>query len=393
MRRLAQRTASLALVALALCACSTLGTPAAPAGPLPHGGTGQFRALTAPETMLPANPLGLTLSAGGLAVDDAMPIEGHLFYAAAVRLPAMDAGMPDAGPIDDAGTMDDAGPDDAGVSSDASLPNDADVDAGPTPIDSVDWTRFAARQILHSPPGTSWGFAAGTMVFSASEVWEGGYVTDPWVVRRDDGRYLMYYAAAGGIGVASAASIEGPWTREGSGPILPTTSEGTPRRPSAVSALGLEGAPAAMLLYYELGGTLRVATSSDGIAVTDAGAITTAPIEQRDDRDGFETEVGAPGAISILTPAGRHVVRIYYESRRDNGTVLVGMLGSGDGMHFDQLPLPVFAERDRQRPAPRYVDERTTMLYTWVPSTTTGAVIASVTPAGVRVNGMAPTLF
>lgn len=379
-------------------ACSTLGTPASAPGPLPHGGTGQFRALTSAETMLGASPAGITLSASGRAVDDAMAIEGSLFYASAAIRPAMDAGVDagmDAG-ADDAGAGD-AGAGDAGVdaatSSDASVVVDADVDAGPTPPPSVDWSRFEGRDISRSMPGMAWGFAGGSVVLSASETWEGGYVTDPWVVRRADGRYLLYYAAAGGIGVASAASLDGPWTREGTGPILPTTSEGTPRRPSAVASEGLEGAPAAMLVYYELAGTIRIATSADGIALTDAGTITTVPIEARDDRDGTEIEVGAPGAISVPTPAGRHVVRIYYESRRDNGVVLVGMLGSGDGIHFDVAPQPVFQERDRQRPAPRYVDARTTVLYTWVPSTSLGAEIASISPAGVRLNDVPPTSF
>jgi hypothetical protein len=71
------------------------------------------------------------------------------------------------------------------------------------------------------------------------------------------------------------------------------------------------------------------------------------------------------------------------------------MLGSGDGLHFDQALLPVFAERDRQRPAPRYVDARTTVLYSFVVQGTsmTGAEIASISPAGVRLNNVTPTPF
>ncbi len=391
------RHATPAALLLVLGACSTLGTPASPPGPLPHGGTGQFRALTVAETMLGPAPAGLTLMTGGRAIDDAMPIEGQLFYAAASfrAVMPMDAGAVDAATAPDTGVVTDAGTD-ASVSSDASARNDADVDAGRVAPASIDWSLLDARQIFRSTPGAAWGFAAGTMMLAASETWEGGYVTDPWVVRRPDGRYLLYYAAAGGIGVASAVSLEGPWTREGTSAILPTTGAGTPRRPSAVATSGLEDAPAgaAVVLYYELAGTIRVASSSDGITLHDDHAIAVMPIAARDDRDGVETEVGAPGAISVLTPAGRHVVRVYYESRRSNGAVLIGMLGSGDGVsHFDQSIIPVFAERDRQRPAARVVDGRTTMLYTWVPSATTGAEIASITPAAVHVNHVAPTTF
>ena len=383
------RSLGAVFVALALCACSTLGTPASPSGPLPHGGTGQFRALSTAETMLGSMPAGITLMTGGRAVDDAMPFEGDLFYAAATFLPPSDAGV-DAAIVPDAG-VDAALVPDAHVSSDAAV--DANVDAGPIAPAEIDWSLFQGRQIFRSTMGNAWGFAAGTMVLSATEAWEGGYVTDPWVVQRADGRLLLYYAAAGGIGVASASSIDGPWTREGSGPILATSADGTPRRPSVIVTTGLEGAPAAMIIYYELGGRLHIATSTDGIALTDAGTLTTTPVDARDDRDGVERFVGSPGAISVLTPAGRHVVRIYYESIRSNGTVLIAMLGSGDGIHFDEAVVPVFAERDRRRPAARYVDERTTVLYTWVASSLTGAEIASITPAGVRLNNVAPTPF
>jgi len=148
-----------------------------------------------------------------------------------------------------------------------------------------------------------------------------------------------------------------------------------------------------MVVYYELAGRIHLAGSDDGVTLHDLGAIPTTALAARDDRDGNETSVGSPGAITVPTPAGRHVVRLYYESRRDNGTVLVGMLGSADGVTFDQLSVPVFAERDRQAPAPRFVDERTTLLYTWIPNANIGAEIVSITPAAVQVTGLTPPRF
>ena len=370
----------LVTIAALVSACSTLGTPASAPGPLPHGGTGQFRALTTNETTLPASPAGLTVSTGGLAIEDAMSIEGNLFYAAA-RFHIV--------PPSDAGAMDAGMPMDASV--DAATPVDTNVDAGPIAAPSVDWSHYDARQIYRSTSGASWGFAEGATALSASAAWEGGYVTDPWVLRRADGRYLLYYSADGGIGVASAATLDGPWMREGSAPIVATSAAGRPRRPSAISTAGLEGATAAIVVYYELGGALHLASSGDGVGLHDLGTIPTMPIAARDDRDGVETSVGAPGAIVVPTPAGRRVVRFYYESRRSNGTVLIAMLGSANGIAFDQFPLPVFAERDRQAPAPRYVDPRTTLLYTWIPNAGSGAVIASVSPAAVGLAHVAPT--
>ncbi|MFO0685555.1 MAG: hypothetical protein U0234_26075 [Sandaracinus sp.] len=364
---------------LALGACSTLGTPASPPGPLPHGGTGQFRDLSSQETGLAPMAAGITLVAGsGFAVDDVMPFRGDLFY----------AGAPSA-PRGDAGTMDDAGaPSDAGVPRDAAL--DANVDAGPEPIDAVDWSRYQGRRILRSPRSEEWGFQRGTEVFTASEPWEGGYVTDPWVVAHPDGRLLMFYAAAGGIGVASATSVEGPWTRVGTSPVLGAMGGAVPRRPSVVVTRDMPEVGAAFLMYYELEGTLRLARSDDGTSFTDAGALDVPPIAQRDDRDGNEISIGGPGAIVVVTPAGRSVLRVYYESRRDNGTVLIGMLGTSDGPTLEQYPLPMFSGRDRQRPAPRYVDQRVTLLYTWAPRGQTGQAMVSITPAGTRLNDVAP---
>ena len=136
---------------------------------------------------------------------------------------------------------------------------------------------------------------------------------------------------------------------------------------------------------------MHLASSADGIVLHDLGTIATMPIASRDDRDGVETSVGAPGVMVVPTPAGRRVVRFYYESRRSNGTVLIAMLGGANGIAFDQFPLPVFAERDRQAPAPRFIDMRTTLLYAWVPNAGSGAVIASVSPAGVGLARVAPT--
>ena len=107
------RQATLAALLFVLGACSTLGTPASPPGPLPHGGTGQFRALTVAETMLGPTPAGLTLMTGGRAIDDAMPIEGQLFYAAASfrAVMPMDAGAVDAAIAPDTGVVMDGGTD------------------------------------------------------------------------------------------------------------------------------------------------------------------------------------------------------------------------------------------------------------------------------------------
>ncbi len=389
-------TATIALGAGLSLGCSLLGTPGSTPGPVPHAGTGQFRSLTSDETNVAGVPSGAAIVTSGAGIDNGMVAAGHFFYAAAVALP-VDAGMRDAG-VDagDAGDALDAGdPLDAGVDAampDAARPDASTVDSGvPPPREAVSWDLFEPRRILTSPPRAEWGFTAGTVVLEAEAAWEGGYVTDPWVVERADGSFLLFYAAAGGIGVASAASIDGPYTRE-PGPLLAAMGGEVPRRPSAVRAADLTDPPATeLLVYYELAGEIHVA-GFDGASFTELATLAPTPLAQRDDRDGDEISVGAPGAALIPTPGGRTVVRVYYESRRSNGTSLVALMASGDGLAFDVFERPVFAERNRQAPSPRYVDERTTVLYAWVPFRQSGAIINAITPASVSLVGVTPPL-
>jgi hypothetical protein len=192
-----------------------------------------------------------------------------------------------------------------------------------------------------------------------------------------------------GIGVARASAIEGPYVRDAA-PLLGAVGGDVPRRPAAVLTAQLTDAPAhELLVYYELAGQIHVA-GFDGTTLTEIATLSPTPLPQRDDRDGDENAVGAPGAAIIATPAGRHVVRIYYESRRTNGTTLIALMSSADGLTFDVFDRPVFAERNRQSPVPRFVDGRTTILYAWIPFRATGAVINAVTPAAVSLVGVPP---
>lgn len=376
--------------------CSLLGTPASPPGPSPHAGTGQFRNMTTDETGIGAVPQGATIILSSTGVDNGMAAEGHFFYAAGRAIP-VDAGMPDSGMPDadvdadvDAGDPLDAGePVDAGV--DAAMSPDASMpDAGlPPERDAVDWARFEPRRIFHSPPGEAWGFTPGTVVLEAEEAWEGGYVTDPWVVERADGSFLLFYAAAGGIGVARASQIGGPYTRD-SAPLIAAVGSDVPRRATVVRTADLEGAPAVeLLVYYELAGQIHVGTF-DGSAFDELATLEPPALPQRDDRDGDEIAVGAPGAGVVVTPSGRSVVRVYYESRRSNGTTLIALMATADGQTFDFFDRPVFAERNRQAPSPRQVDGRTTILYAWIPNRQNGAIINALTPTSSSLVDVPP---
>lgn len=372
--------------------CSLLGTEAGVPEGLPHAGVGPYRDLTPAETNL--SRAGVPVLLRGTAAERPMMGGLHLFYAgASTRIEEPDAGMPDGGMDLDAGMDVDAGePLDAGV-----------PDAGPPvmPSDDVDWAAFEqGRRIFRSAPRPNdWGFDTGTAVLTpeGGPAWEGGYVTEPWALETESGA-LLYYAAAGGIGVAQASSIDGSFSRVGTAPILGVSGGETPRCPAVVRTEGLGFAPevdggvpppslfeeAAFYMVYELGGTIHYATSSDGLAFTDRGTVEVPALEARDVRDGNPVDVGCPG-VGIAEPStGRRFLRIYYEARRDNGAVLLGLFATSDGVTFDFHPTPVVTERDRRMPAPHIIDPRLSLLFHWRP-----AVSAGVSVGELRV-GMAP---
>jgi hypothetical protein len=287
----------------------------------------------------------------------------HLFYGGAKALPVS---------ASDGGALTDAG-----VSS--------DTDAGITRPLEVDWSLFEARRIYRSRPRAEGiGFDGGDEVLIARESWEGSFVRDPWALELEDGRVLLYYAAEGGIGVARAEMISGAFERVGAEPIV----GGAVRRPSVIDARDTEG-PHAFLMYFERDESIFVAGSNDGTRFEELGEVVLPPLAARDERDSTEITIGAPGVVAAETGAGRRIVRLYYESRRANGQVLVAMAGSFDGVAFEQFNLPVVPSSQLRWPAPRQLDTRTTLLYLQASrgarGVERGALVVGIAPGGVRL--------
>lgn len=334
--------AAVPLLAL-LAACSTIGDPGGQPEGLPHGGTGAFR-------LLDGNEVGIVGSLPGRAmvlrdaIESACPGDGYLFYATARLL--------DEPPM---------------------LPEDQ-------PPGDIYWPAFEPRTIHRGElreEGTG-GYAAGGEVLAATEAWEGGEVYDPWVVV-DEGVARLYYAAAGGIGLAESPRAGGTFTKV-SGPIL---TEG--RRPSVI-----RGPDGAWWMYFESSGAIHAARSDDGRSFTSMGPIT---MTGGDDGDGAELRVGSPGAVRVETRGDRVLVRLYFESIREGITEgqeahLFYVAGSEDGLAFERYALPVMEQTDIRFPAPVLVDDRVTLLYGNLPffggPFLTRAVVVAVAPAGFR---------
>jgi hypothetical protein len=79
-------------------------------------------------------------------------------------------------------------------------------------------------------------------------------------------------------------------------------------------------------------------------------------------------------------------VRVYYESRREDGSVVAYVAGSADGVAFERHELPVMEEADVRFPAPVLLDDRITLLHVNLPATGTyqmRALGVAVSPAAV----------
>ncbi len=338
------------LVLALVAACGTTAPDPNPPGLLPHGGTGEFRPMTDVETGIRGTPPGLSLASRNGAIESGRALlDGPLFYAFGPEL---------------------------------EMPPDED----PTlPEGDVDWSGYEPRSIWRSPQREEeLGFGVATEILSATEAWQMGEIYSPWPVRLEDGRVRLYYASPGGIGMAEAPSADGDFAPVGTGPIVAASGADAPRRPSVVSAPNGDG----YMMYYELGDRIALATSADGLAFTTVtDDLDLGPFVPRDASDPAEIGVGGPGAVTVTTSVGRSLVRLYFESRREDGTRLIMMAGSTDGMTFTRYDIPVISDPDRRDPSPLLVDLRTTILHVHAPRTVGGrqgrGIIGTVAPRTV----------
>lgn len=355
-RHLRRALAALGLLGLvASMGCSTIGDPGGMPAGLPHGGTGQFRPLDADEVGVMSPLQGRAMVVSDAAVEGAAPSGlDFLFYASA---PLLDE--PPEFPMDH-------------------------------PPSEVFWPAFAPRAI-HRGDGlvgeerretlhVIGGFARGDVVLRATEDWEGGEVFDPWPATDDDGTARLYYAAAGGIGVAEASAIDGSFAKV-DGPIVAEVGGEVPRRPSVVG--GIDGG---WLMYFTLGDTIRVAQSDDGVSFE---VLDPPTFDGPDETDSPEVARIHPGAARVVTAAGRVLIRLYYESVRADGSHLIYAGASDDGLDFEIHPRPVLEAGDARFPAPLLIDDRVTFLYMNRPYspggfTTPRAIAVAVSPAGER---------
>jgi hypothetical protein len=194
-------------------------------------------------------------------------------------------------------------------------------------------------------------------VLEPAEAWEGGRVGQPSALRAR-GEVWLYYAAAGGIGLARGTDGVS-FTRE-HGPVLGPATGGwdagaVPSSPSVV-ALG----DGSFRLFYEVslgGGATAIgeARSGDGLRwerAADVPALApSAPPAPGEDDAWDDLAVGSPFAILGVTGDGRAALRVYHGARDRKGNAVVALAARfGDAGPLERAVAPVFGAGDALGP-------------------------------------------
>ncbi len=174
----------------------------------------------------------------------------------------------------------------------------------------------------------------------------------PSAVRTAEG-VVLYYAAAGGIGVAK--STDGIAFTKLNEPVLKAETSGwdagrTPRSPGVVRV-----AESDWLMFYEVTlasgmAAIGEARSKDGLVWSrfgEAPALSPGPPgEEAYDDAG----VGAPCAVMAESNLGRPILRLYYSAESGAGKRTVGLAARYEGEAFQRAVSPVFGANTSRGP-------------------------------------------
>jgi len=284
------------------------------------------------------------------------------------------------------------------------------VGDGPSTIMYVVATRDGKDRIVRSRAtdgrsffGTSLQFGKKpVVVLSPDAPWEGNALAGPFVLRLDSGELLLFYAAAGGIGLARS--------RDG----VAFTKEPRPvfaRDPNVLWETTELRAPTAYVLpngklrmLYASGVSIGEAESADGRTWTRVdpepvlGPAAPAPPGYLlpNEKGPFDTAgVSDPCASARITPSGRFHLRVLYTSLDPSGATTIGLAARyGDSGKLVRQTSPVYSANQKEA-APAFVEgSGGTFLYVQQERSNTGlggkkttypAIAAAFAPANVHL--------
>lgn len=284
---------SLLFLAPILAACAT--TPDDPGGgaSLPNAAAGPFRALTSEE-------LG-NLRIGPRAFED------DDFFGRDIAIVDLDG---DPSTFDVAGFV------------------AAAIDEGGAPPTATSPTRRIVR--YDALDGRSFG-RTGADVITVTDAWEGDVIEAPSALLVE-GRFYLYYAAQGGIGLAR--SDDGVTFTKEPGPVLGVDPGGWElgRAPKSPGVVRLEDG--SFRMFYEIAidadqSVIGEAISADGVTFTRAGSAPLLTHGEPDEATGepaFDgASVGSPMPVLVTPEVGGAILRVYYGARDATGKRTIGL--------------------------------------------------------------------
>jgi hypothetical protein len=231
------------------------------------------------------------------------------------------------------------------------------------------------------------------VVLTPDQPWEGNVLAAPAVVRVGP-TFFLYYAAAGGIGLARGT--DGMTFTKEAAPVLAPSAGGweqgaTPGSPGVVKL-----DDGSFRMFYEVpiaaGETaIGEARSDDGVSFTRIGtkpALRASPLDTGDagDQPYDDGSVGSPFPMLAVSGDGRPILRLYYGARDLSGGATIGLAARyGVDGAFQRAVAPVFGTSKPLEPREPcvVVFEKFTMLYATEQSSTTDehpAVAVGVSP-------------
>lgn len=229
------------------------------------------------------------------------------------------------------------------------------------------------------------------VVLTPAEAWEMGTIGRPAVLRHD-GVIWLYYAAAGGIGVATSSDGVS-FSRPSAEPVL-APGDGWEAGVAPTSPCVLASADGSLRMYYEVplasGSAIGVATSSDGVSFRRVGdRPVLAPRAGEIDAGG----AAAPFALSASSAEGRAIEYLYYAATDAEAKRTIAMVARyGATGDFQHASAPVFGTTGSLAPTEPLVVRYPgyALLFVTQRAGSTGAldypaVAAGVAPADVRL--------
>lgn len=174
-------------------------------------------------------------------------------------------------------------------------------------------------------------------VLEASEDWEGGWVAAPSALRVS-GEVWLYYASAGGIGLAKSKDGKA-FVKEPKAVIADSLGCGRAHAPTAApsEASVIRLPDGSFRMFFSVGDSICETSSEDGVRwrfAGDYGLVLRFTSPLPGDDDPFDSaSIAHPFATTALSPEGRLIVRVYYVGRDTKGAQAIGLAAryGGDG--------------------------------------------------------------